>query len=71
MPRDSLTRRLALLLAPLPVLLVGILRVHLQAHWPSDALGAYLLGGLWLAFSLDVYRRLKARSLRLRAARDS
>ena len=64
LPRGSRARRLALPLAALPVLLVGLSRVHLYAHWPSDTLGGYLLGGLWLAFSLDMYRRLKARSPR-------
>lgn len=55
-------RRLALLLTTLPILLIGLSRVHQYAHWPSDTLGAYLLGGLWLAFSLDMYRRMKVRS---------
>jgi len=27
---------------------VGIARIHLQAHWPSDVAAGYLLGGLWL-----------------------
>ena len=60
LPRHTLIRRLALLFAVLPIALIGFSRVHLLAHWPSDTLGAYLLGGLWLAFSLDMYRRWKA-----------
>lgn len=67
LPRVSLARRFALLVIPLPVLLIGVSRVHLYAHWPSDTLGAYLLGGLWLALSLDLYRRWKARPLRFRS----
>ncbi len=30
------------------MLLVGIARVAVGAHWPSDVLGAYLLGAAWL-----------------------
>ncbi|HVF26639.1 MAG TPA: phosphatase PAP2 family protein [Pyrinomonadaceae bacterium] len=62
LPRGSLARRVALVLAALPVLLIGFSRVYLGAHWPSDTLGAYLVSGLWLAFSLDMYRRWKQRA---------
>ena len=62
LPRGSFVRRAALALAALPVLLIGLSRVYLGAHWPSDTLGAYLLSGLWLAFSLHMYRRWKERA---------
>ena len=61
LPAGSPARRAALLLTATPVLLIGLSRVVLGAHWPSDILGAYLMSGLWLAFSLDVYRRWKQR----------
>lgn len=61
--RGTYARRAALILTALPVALVGLSRVYLGAHWPSDALGAYLLSGLWLAFSLHMYRRWKKRKL--------
>ena len=60
--RGSLTRRLALIAAALPVLLIGLSRIYLGEHWPSDTLGAYLFGGLWLALSLHLYRKWKERA---------
>jgi undecaprenyl-diphosphatase len=62
LPRGTNTRRAALALSALPVLAIGLSRVYLRAHWPSDTLGAYLLGGLWLWFSLEMYRRWKRRA---------
>lgn len=61
LPRGSISRRAALTLTALPILLVGLSRVYLGAHWPSDTIGAYLWSGVWLAVSLRVYRRWKVR----------
>lgn len=62
LPRGSIARRAALFLTALPVALVGLSRVYLGAHWPSDTLGAYLISGLWLALSLHLYRGWKQRA---------
>lgn len=62
LPRASASRRVACAAAAVPVLLIGLSRIYLGAHWPSDTLGAYLVSGLWLALSLDLYRRWKERA---------
>lgn len=49
-------RTLLLAILSLPVLFVGVARVHAGQHWPSDVLGGYLLGIIWLALTVKLYR---------------
>ena len=50
-------RNASLIVFGLLIALVGVSRVYLGAHWPSDVLGAYLAGGIWLMLMIEVYRR--------------
>ncbi|MFF4130339.1 phosphatase PAP2 family protein [Streptomyces mirabilis] len=51
-------RRTALALAVVSVVGVGLTRVWLGVHWPSDVLGGWLLGALVVALAVMTHERL-------------
>jgi len=57
--RCPIIRRLAQVGAVALILLTGISRVYLGAHWPSDVLGGYILGCLILAVLVLLLRRAR------------
>jgi undecaprenyl-diphosphatase len=59
--KRSPLRRVALIVLALLIASIGVSRVYMGAHWPSDTVGAYLWGGVWLMLMIEVYRRVKAR----------
>lgn len=57
--KRGMVKRATLLVLGAPIVAVGVSRVYLGAHWPSDVIGAYLAGGIWLVLMIEAYRRIK------------
>lgn len=59
--KHSVKRTLILVFFGILIALVGLSRIYLGHHWPSDVLGAYLLGSLTLIATIFFYRWGKTR----------
>ena len=66
--KPSWKRTLLLAFLGILITLVGLSRIYSGEHWPSDVFGSYLLGGLWLALIIHLYRWGRSRMLASRAA---
>jgi undecaprenyl-diphosphatase len=56
-------RTTLLIVSGLCVVLIGPSRIYLGAHWASDVLGAYLIGGVLLGIALWIYLDLKGKGV--------
>lgn len=52
--KNTRTRALLLLLTALIILSIGVSRIYLGVHYPSDVLAGYCAGGAWLIVCLTV-----------------
>lgn len=59
--KPSWGRTLFLIVFGALIFLMGPSRIYLGQHWFSDVAGAYVLGSLWLALTIRVYRWGKPR----------
>lgn len=59
--RDVRIRLPLVVLLAMPILTIGIARVYDGAHWPSDVLGGYLIGAIWLALTIEIYHWARQR----------
>ena len=41
--------------------MIGISRIYLGVHYPSDIIGGYLASGFWLSMAIWFFKRYKER----------
>ncbi len=66
--RSPALRRLLRIAAIMMIVMAGLARIAVGAHWPSDVVGGYLWGGLVLIILIVVFQRLAGRRADVRVA---
>jgi undecaprenyl-diphosphatase len=70
--RDPLLRRLVVAAGCAGLVLgIGLSRIYLGMHWPTDVLAGYLTGALWLEATIAIDRRWRATFARSRTGLGS
>lgn len=56
-------RTLVIVLGLAVTLSIGISRIYLGVHYPSDVIGGYLISGAWIGVSIEVFERTVRRKV--------
>lgn len=54
--KSSFGRGILILISTIMIITIGVSRIYLGVHYPSDVLGGYLASGSWLAVSIWTYQ---------------
>ncbi len=54
-------RSILIILSAIMIFMIGISRVYLGVHYPSDIIGGYFASALWLTIAIWFYQRYKER----------
>ena len=62
----KLGRTILIIVSCIFIFLIGISRIYLGVHYPSDIIGGYFASGFWLAISISFFQRYKENVCRKR-----
>jgi undecaprenyl-diphosphatase len=65
-----LGRTLLIILSGFMIAAIGISRIYLGVHYPSDIIAGYFMSAFWLTFAIGYYQRYKERHDRQKQANE-
>jgi undecaprenyl-diphosphatase len=63
----SLGRGMLIVISIIMTITIGVSRIYLGVHYPSDVLGGFLASGSWLAISIWYYQRYQEKQYKAKA----
>ncbi len=63
--KPGFLRKMVIGICVVMIVLMGISRIYLGAHWFSDVLGAYLIGFVWLSVVVFTYHKMRPNQKKL------
>lgn len=64
-------RTLLIVISTTMILAIGISRIYLGVHYPSDVIGGYFASGCWLAIAIWFYQRYQEKKVEQRRSTQS
>lgn len=62
-------RTILIILSVFMILAIGISRIYLGVHYPSDIIAGYFISAFWLTFAIGFYQRYKERQYEWKQAK--
>src|SRR3989344_3075857 len=56
--KNKIWRNVLILICGIIILLAGFARIYIGAHWPSDVIASYILGGVWLWIIISIIKKI-------------
>ncbi|KKS79914.1 MAG: hypothetical protein UV54_C0025G0006 [Candidatus Beckwithbacteria bacterium GW2011_GWA2_43_10] len=68
--KTKLQKTVSVILGILVILAIGFSRIYLGAHWPTDVLGSYIIGGILISVVIAILGKKKLKLFDTRCRTD-
>lgn len=68
--RNRLGRTILIFISSIMILLIGLSRIYLGVHYPSDVIAGYFIASVWISMAIWFYQRYREKSFKKAISMD-